>query len=171
MVLWAGLSPLLSTVLGVNRASSRGSGRVGAVLLATLFTVLFGFFAMHGVAAHGVSHPDGSHSAIPGVAHASNHHADHQAGTEAPKHSAAYRGLGAAGPPEPGPGSPDNHGDAGEACLAILGLLLIALVALVARRGQSVRPLLVLRQVKTRLIVCARPGEPPCLHSLSILRC
>lgn len=155
----------------MNRASSRGSGRVGAVLLATLFTVLFGFFAMHGVAAHGVSHPDGSHSAIPGVAHASNHHADHQAGTEAPKHSAAYRGLGAAGPPEPGPGSPDNHGDAGEACLAIFGLLLIALVALVARRGQSVRPLLVLRQVKTRLIVCARPGEPPCLHSLSILRC
>lgn len=147
---------------GVSRASSR-RGRIGALLLATLFAVLLGFFAMHGLAAHGVGHGNGSHSTIPGVAELVDEHEaaeGHEHGTT--RSTAGVRAAGHA------PTSPDGH--AGEACLVILGLL-IAVIVLAVRGGRTARPMFSPRRMRSRLLVCVRLLEPPCLYRLSIMRC
>lgn len=150
----------------MNSGSSIRSGRLGPALLATLFAVLFGFFAMHGVAAHGVAHPAGSHSAIPGVSEVVGELSE-TAGHERGRGAAA----GAAEADGEAPTHPDGHGGVGgEACVALL-VLLVALLILAARRGRTIRPIFILRRMRSRLILYARPAEPPCLHRLSIMRC
>lgn len=150
----------------MNRASSEQGSRVGAALLATLFAVLFGFFAMHGVAAHGVGHGDGSHSTIPGVTEAVGYHAV----TEGHQDGITQAAAGETGADHE-PTSPEGHdGLGGEACVAML-ILLIALIITAVRCGRTVRPMSILRRMRSRLILYARTSEPPCLHRLSIMRC
>jgi len=67
----------------------------------------------------------------------------------------------------------DSSGDGGPGlaeCLAMLSLLFAVSIgaALAARRA---RPLVILRRVRTKLVLSGRPPDPPCLHRLSILRC
>lgn len=147
----------------VSRATSQRRHRTGVLLLATLFAVLMGVIAMHGLAGHGVVHSSGVHSTLPGVAEAP---ADGPAGSQGHVHGTSHEGSPDA------PASPDgHHGVSGEACLAIL-CLLIALLLLAVRRGRLARTMVVLgRRPRSRVVLRGRPADPPCLHRLSILRC
>lgn len=129
------------------------------MLLATLFAVLLGVIAMHGLAGHGVAHSSGVHSTLPGVA-------DAPAGSQGHEHGTSHEG----GPDAPAPPD-DQHAVSGEACLAIL-CLLIALLLLAVRQGRLARTMAVLgRWPRPHVVLRGRPADPPCLHRLSILRC
>ena len=138
-----------------------GKERRRALLLVTLFAVIFALFAMHSLSSHERTHSDHA-AALPLVANDPGLKHDHTGSMQQP------------GPTQPdgpqGP-SPDHDGGAGELCLALL-CLMTALVALVMRRGPSGRILYVApRWLGPRLLALGRSPDPPCLHRLSILRC
>lgn len=129
-----------------------------ALVLATLFAVIFGVFAMHSLTSHEQAHA--GHSAIPLATEAADReHQTEPAGTNAPQSADSES-----------PSDDDNSGVA-ELCMALL-CLMAALIALVVSRGISRRILYVVpRWIGPRIAVLSRSADPPCLHSLSILRC
>lgn len=138
-----------------------GKGRRGALLLATLFAVIFAVFAMHSLSSHERSHRDHA-AALPLVADAPGLEHDHAGSMQQPGPTEPD------GPEEP---SPDHEGGVGELCLALLSLM-AALIVFALLRGLSQRVLYVVhRWLGPRLVACGRYPDPPCLHRLSILRC
>lgn len=134
-------------------------GPRGALLLATLFGVVFAVFALHGLTSHEQAHSE--HAATVLVMDTAAH--DH-AGTGHGFESEAP------GPDSPAP-SPDHDGGAGDLCLALL-CLLAALIALALRRGVPRRVLrVVLLRAEPQTFSSGRTADPPCLHRLSVLRC
>jgi hypothetical protein len=136
-------------------------GRLTPPLLATLFGVLFGVLAMHGLSVHGTTQGAGTAStpsptmATLEAAHAAHGHEDaFTAGA-----SASASGHEAPEPPETGPAS-----------LAMLGLL-AALVLAALQRGRPLRPMALLPRPGSAPLPRGRLPRPPCLHALSILRC
>lgn len=133
---------------------------MGAVLLATLFTLILAVFAMHAMANHHHAHAT-AEAALPlgvadaGAAHVGGHSSH---GQPAPD--------GVPAPHE----EPDQDGSLAGACFALL-CLMAASVLVALLRGRPQRPLFVLQRMRTRLPVLGRPLEPPCLYRLSILRC
>ncbi len=133
-------------------------GRSG-VLLATLFAVVFGVFAMHALTSH---EAHGGHAAA--VLPLSAEAADLE-------HHAEPAGMNAAQLDSLGSPSPDHDGGVAELCMALL-CLIAALIALALSRGLSRRTLdVVPRWIGPRIAALARSVDPPCLHQLSILRC
>ncbi|WP_067430939.1 DUF6153 family protein [Nocardioides jensenii] len=131
-----------------------------ALVLATLFAVVFGVFAMHSLTSHERGHA--GHAALPLAAEAADreHHTE-PAGSKAPESADSES-----------PADDDNSGVA-ELCMALL-CLMAALIALALSRGISRRILYVVvipRWIGSRIAVLSRSADPPCLHRLSILRC
>ncbi|MFE6645339.1 DUF6153 family protein [Nocardioides sp. NPDC057772] len=134
-------------------------GPRSALLLATLFGVVFAIFAMHGLTSHERAHSEHAPTML-GMDTAAHDHAraDHGFDTKAPK------------PDRPTP-SPDHGGGAADLCLALL-CLLAALIALALRRGIPRGVLCVVpRWAESPAFTPDRATAPPCLHRLSILRC
>lgn len=134
-------------------------GPRGALLLATLFGVIFAVFTMHGLTSHEQAHSEHAATVLAMDTAAHEYPGEgHGFDTEEPE------------PGSPAP-SPDHGGGAGDLCLALL-CLLAALIALALRRGIPGRVLCVLlRWAESRTFSSGRTTDPPCLHRLSILRC
>jgi len=166
----------LPTLAGVHQFRDR-HGRLRAPLLVTLFGVLFGVLAMHGLAVHSAAHGSEATAALPSeavVAHNAGQTPDtHAADGHAPDAHAAHGHVGdtavAVSELMAGHGDP-GHDHTGEACLALLTLL-VALMLSALQRGRPVRPLTVLPRAGSLLLPRGRPRDAPCLHALSILRC
>jgi hypothetical protein len=140
-----------SSVTGHRRQRS-------ALVLATLFAVIFGVFAMHSLTSHERGHA--GHAALPLAAEAADrgHHTE-PAGTKAPQSADSESPAD------------DDNGSVTELCMALL-CLMAALIALALSRGIS-RGILYIapRWIGPRIAVLSRSADPPCLHRLSILRC
>lgn len=137
--------------------------RDSALLLATIFAVILGAFAMHALSSH--ERAPAGHSAVPFAAEAADpEHGSAHAETKAPQSDLSDG---------EGPGAPSHHDGSGAAELYMALLcFLAALIALVLNRGLS-RPILhvVPRWIGPHLASYVRAADPPCLHLLSILRC
>ncbi|WP_328529110.1 hypothetical protein OG984_26700 [Nocardioides sp. NBC_00368] len=132
-------------------------GPRGALLLATLFGVVFAVFTLHGLTSHEQAHSEHAAAVL-------------AMDTAAHDHVGTGHGLDSETPESPAP-SPDHDGGAGDLCLALL-CLLAALIVLALRRGSPRRVLcVVLRWAESRTFSSGRTADPPCLHRLSILRC
>lgn len=138
-----------------------GKARRSALLLATLFAVIFAVLAMHALTSHERTHSDHA-AALPLVA-------DDPGG--APAHTSPLQPTESSDHDGPAGSSPEHEGGAGELCLALL-CLTATLIVLALRRGVSRRVLYVVpRWLAPGLPAASRSPDPPCLHRLSILRC
>lgn len=137
--------------------------RSSTLLLATLFAVILGVFAMHALTSHERAHA--GHSAIPLAADVADvEHDGTHAETQLPQTDGSATD-------DPGSPSHDDGSGIAELCMALL-CLMAALIALALSRGQSRRILYVVpRWIGPRIAALARSADPPCLHRLSILRC
>lgn len=118
--------------------------------------VLLGVLAMSWLAPHRAAHAEGvaakPHAATAAHQHAGEAHSAHSHADDLDDHAR------------------DDHSHATDLLLGFfLAAVAAALLAVWAMRPQ--RPMVVLRRVRQRLFLMARPPDPPCLIRLSIQRC
>lgn len=130
-----------------------------------LLAVLAGLFAMHGLGPHSEDHSAGHAPTVVTLVAGDAAHAQHDASTPG-----AGRRLDHAASAKDAQASHEMDGSVLGECLALLGFVL-ALVVFALNAARRTRPVAVERRLRARVALFSRPPDPPCLHSLSILRC
>ncbi|MFG2296883.1 DUF6153 family protein [Streptomyces sp. NPDC048603] len=155
----------------MSSGKSRFGHHTGALLLATLFAVVFAVFAMHSLTTQQAHSCHTAALPLIGTADENPHaHTDVTSGNVAPG-DATRTPDSPVGESPHDHGHDHDHGGTAETCLALL-CVVAALLALALGRGPSERVLYVLsRGAASAHGRLSRTGAPPRLHQLSVLRC